>query len=194
MTVTIICYPVVIKVGKMVAAGLDVVPYIRGVQLILIGYNGYTKGSRFENDKMVRDEIVRATGRVRNHMQNIFDSQFKADNIEIARAAKQCIEECDYLIEDVQKSVSGMEHAFLSGQRSPSNRDLKKLIKHDHDVIEMVTKAVNIANSAELSTATSDGNAKQLTMQTTQLVTSCKGFFGARANVLAGLKQKKVKR
>tara|TARA_B000000532_G_C18847519_1_gene397934 strand:- start:82 stop:618 length:537 start_codon:yes stop_codon:yes gene_type:complete len=178
----------------MVAGGLDVVPYIRGVQLILIGYNGYTKGSRFENDKMVRDEIVRATGRVRSHMQNIFDSQFKADNIEVARAAKQCIEECDYLIEDVQKSVSGMEHAFLSGQRSPSNRDLKKLIKHDHDVIEMVTKAVNIANSAELSTATSDGNAQQLTMQTTQLVTSCKGFFGARANVLAGLKQKKVKK
>ena len=52
----------------MVTGGLDVVPYIRGVQLILIGYNGYTKGSRFENDKMVRDEIVRATGRVRSHM------------------------------------------------------------------------------------------------------------------------------
>ena len=104
------------------------------------------------------------------------------------------MEECDYLIEDVQKSASGMEHAFLSGQRSPSNRDLKKLIKHDHDVIDMVTKAVNIANSAELSTSTSDGNAKQLTMQTTQVLTSCKGFFGARKNVLAGLKQKKVKK
>ena len=116
---------------------------------------------------MVRDEIVRATGRVRSHMQNIFDSQFKADNIEVARVAKQCIEECDYLIEDVQKSVSGMEHAFLSGQRSPSNRDLKKLIKHDHDVIEMVTKAVNIANSAEHSMAAADVNTQQLVMQTT---------------------------
>ena len=178
----------------MVGTPLDVVPYIRGVQLVLIGYNGYTKGSRFENDKMVRDEIVRAVGRIRSHMQNIFDSQFKADNIEIARAAKQCMEECDYLIEDVQKSVSGMEHAFLSGQRSPSNRDLKKLIKHDHEVIEMVTKAVNIANSAELSTATADGKSQQLTMQTTQMITSCKGFFGARSNVLAGLKQKKVKK
>ena len=164
----------------MVGTPLDVVPYIRGVQLVLIGYNGYTKGSRFENDKMVRDEIVRAVGRVRSHMQNIFDSQFKDENLEIARAAKQCMEECDYLIEDVQKSASGMEHAFLSGQRSPSNRDLKKLIKHDHDVIDMVTKAVNIANSAELSTSTSDGNAKQLTMQTTQVITSCKEFFGPR--------------
>ena len=97
----------------MVGTPLDVVPYIRGVQLVLIGYNGYTKGSRFENDKMVRDEIVRAVGRVRSHMQNIFDSQFKDENLEIARAAKQCMEECDYLIEDVQKSASGMELSLI---------------------------------------------------------------------------------
>ena len=178
----------------MVAVPLDVVPYIRGVQLVLIGYNGYTKGSRFETDKMVRDEITRAVGRVRNHMQNIFDIQFREKQMTIARAAKQCMEECDYLIEDVKKAVSGMEHAFLSGQRSPSNRDLKKLIKHDHEVIDMVTKAVNIANSAENSLATGQDNPQQLILQTTQMVTSSKGFFGARANVLAGLRQKKVKK
>lgn len=178
----------------MVAIPLDIVPYIRGVQLVLIGYNGYTKGSRFETDKMVRDEISRAVGRVRNHMQNIFDIQFKQNDLEVARAAKQCIEECDYLIEDVKKATSGMEHAFLSGQRSPSNKSLKKLIKHDHEVIDMVTKAVNIANSAEQSIAIETHNSKQLILQTTQMLTSCKGFFGARANVLAGLRQKKVKK
>ena len=178
----------------MVGTPLDVVPYIRGVQLVLLGYNGYTKGSRFENDKMVREEISRATGRVRSHMQNIFDSQFKAGNLELARAAKQCMEECDFLIEDVRKAIAGMEHAFLSGQRSPSNRDLKKLIKHDHEVIDMVTKAVNIANSAEQSIATGEGNAQQMSLQSTQMITSCRGFFGARANVLAGLKHKKMKK
>ena len=178
----------------MVGTPLDVVPYIRGVQLVLLGYNGYTKGSRFENDKMVREEISRATGRVRSHMQNIFDSQFKAGNLEIARAAKQCMEECDFLIEDVRKAIAGMEHAFLSGQRSPSNRDLKKLIKHDHEVIDMVTKAVNIANSAEQSIATGEGDAQQMSLQSTQMITSCRGFFGARANVLAGLKHKKMKK
>lgn len=178
----------------MVGTPLDVVPYIRGVQLVLLGYNGYTKGSRFENDKMVREEISRAAGRVRSHMQNIFDSQFKAGNLEIARAAKQCMEECDFLVEDVRKAIAGMEHAFLSGQRSPSNRDLKKLIKHDHEVIDMVTKAVNIANSAEQSIATGEGDAQQMSLQSTQMITSCRGFFGARANVLAGLKHKKVKK
>jgi hypothetical protein len=175
----------------MVGTPLDILPYIRGVQLILVGYNGYTKGSRLENDKIVREEITRATTRVRSHMQNVFDSQFKGGNIAVARAAKQCMEECDYLIEDVDKSVSGMEHAFLSGQRSPTNKDLKKLIKHDHDVIEMVTKGVNLANSSEHSIATGEGNPKQFVMQTTQIISSCRGFFGERATILAGLKQKK---
>ena len=178
----------------MVGTPLDILPYIRGVQLVLVGYNGYTKGSRLENDKIVREEIIRATTRVRSHMQNVFDSQFKGGNIDVARAAKQCMEECDYLIEDVGKAVSGMEHAFLSGQRSPTNKDLKKLIKHDHDVIEMVTKGVNLANSSEHSIATGEGNPKQLVMQTTQIISSCRGFFGERATVLAGLKQKKVKK
>ena len=178
----------------MVGTPIDVVPYIRGVQLVLIGYNGYTKGSRFENDKIVREEIVRAASRVRNHMENIFDVQFREENISLARAAKRCMEECDYLIEDVNKSASGMEHAFLSGQHSPSNKDLKKLIKHDHEVIDMITKAVNIANSAEHSMAIGDGNSKQLVMQTTQMITSCRGFFGARMNILSGLKSKKKRK
>ena len=89
----------------MVGTPVDVIPYIRGVQLVLIGYNGYTKGSRIENDKIVREEITRATSRVRSHMENIFDIQFREGNIDLARAAKRCIEECDYLIEDVKIKI-----------------------------------------------------------------------------------------
>jgi hypothetical protein len=178
----------------MVGTPVDVIPYIRGVQLVLIGYNGYTKGSRIENDKIVREEIARAASRVRSHMENIFDTQFKEGNLGVARAAKRCLEECDYLIEDVSKAASGMEHAFLSGQSSPSNKDLKKLIKHDHEVIEMITKAVNIANSSEHSLATGEGDSKQFVMQTTQMISSCRGFFKARANILSGLKSKKNKK
>ena len=97
-------------------------------------------------------------------------------------------------IEDVNKSVSGMQHAFLSGQKSPTRGELKRLIKHDHDVIDMVTKAVNLANAAEQSIVLQEGNERQLVMRTTQLVTSCRGFFGSRANILAGLSQKKKRK
>lgn len=178
----------------MIGTPLDVLPLIRGVQLVLNGYNGYTKDSRFENDKMIREEISRAASRVRSHMQNIFDSKFKEGELSIARAAKQCMEECDYLIEDVNKSASGMKHAFLSGQRTPSNKDLKKLITHDHEVIEMITTAVNLANSSEHSIATGEGDPKKIILQTTQKISSCRGFYGSRAKILSGLKQKRVKK
>ena len=175
----------------MIGTPIDVLPYIRGVQLILSGYNGYAKGSRIETDKMVRAELIRAVTRVRSHMQNIFQSQFREGDMSCARAAKQCIEECDYLCEDINKAIAGMEHAFLSGQRSPSNKDLKNLIKHDHNVVEMVTKAVNLANKAEDLIAKADDDSKQHILQTTQLIASCKGFFAARADILSGLRKKK---
>ena len=178
----------------MIGLPVEVLPYVRGVQLVLVGYSGYTKGSRIKVDKMVRNEIVRAIGRIRNHMQIILQNQYMVGNLDLAQKAKICMEECDNLIEDVNKSVSGMQHAFLSGQKSPTRGELKRLIKHDHDVIDMVTKAVNLANSAEQSIALQDGNERQLVLHTTQLVTSCRGFFGARANILAGLSQKKKRK
>ena len=95
----------------MIGTPVDIIPVIRGVQLVLIGYNGYTKGSRYETDRMVRDEIIRAAGRVRSHMQNVFDNEFKNGNMQTARSAKQCMEECDYLMEDVKKAVAGIIYA-----------------------------------------------------------------------------------
>ena len=177
----------------MIGTPLDAMPYIRGIQLILTGYSGYSKGKRHDTDQMIRGEIIRAGGRVRSHMQNIHDTCFRDDDITSARAAKQCMEECDMMTNDVEKAATGMDHAFLSGQRSVSGGDLKRLIKHDHDVIEMVTEAVNLSNSAEHCLATGDDKMLQVIRQTTQKMSSCRGFFGARTTILQGLKQKKKK-
>ena len=81
---------------------------------------------------------------------------------------------------------------LFSGSRSVKVSDLKKLIKHDHDVIEMVTKAINIANSAEhaFSTNKSSDDVISLIQQCQQMVTSCQGFFTSRNKILGGLRQK----
>jgi hypothetical protein len=177
----------------MLGTPLDVLPYVRGIQMILSGYSGYTKGKRRDADKLIREEIVRAAGRTRSHISNIHDSAFKDGAIPIARAAKAACTEIDALVEDVDKSPTGMDHAFFSGSRSASNSDLKKLIKHDHDVIEMVTKSVNIANSAEhgFNSGLSPEEIIKLIRQCQQMTTSCRGFFGTRATILGGLRQKK---
>ena len=176
----------------MIGTQFDVLPYVRGIQMVLSKYEGYTKGKRRDADKLIRDEIIRASGRARAHIVNVHDSSFKDGAIPIARAAKAACTEIDVLIEDVNKATTGMNHAFFSGNRSASNSDLKKLIKHDHDVIEMVTKAINISNSAEraFSTSKPDEEVKNYIQQCQQMITSCRGFYNSRAKILGGLRQK----
>lgn len=176
----------------MPAVPIEVLPYIRGIQLVLSSYEGYTKGKRREADKLIRDEIKRAGTRARNHISNIQDIAFKTDKLTVAKIAKLAATEIDSLIEDVDKSVTGMNHAFFAGSRSAKVSDLKSLIKHDHDVIEMVTKAINIANSAEhaFSSNKNDEEVTNLIQQCQQMITSCQGFFNSRNKILGGLRQK----
>ena len=176
----------------MPAIPIEVLPYIRGIQLVLSRYEGYTKGKRREADKLIREEIKRAGTRARNHISNIHDIAFKTERLSIAKIAKLATTEIDSLIEDVDKSVSGMNHAFFAGSRSVKVSDLKNLIKHDHDVIEMVTKAINIANSAEhaFSSNKTDDDVTNLIQQCQQMITSCQGYFNSRNKILGGLRQK----
>ena len=76
----------------MIGTPLDVLPFVRGIQMVLTGYSGYTKEKRQEADKMVREEVIRATGRVRSHLENIHESAYRDSNIKVARAAKQAME------------------------------------------------------------------------------------------------------
>ena len=178
---------------NMVGTPFDVLPYVRGIQMVLSGYEGYTKGKRRNADLAIREEIKRCGTRVRNHIMNVHDSCFREKKIDISKAAKACCNTIDLLIEDIDKSPTGMNHAFFSGQRSASVSVLKKLIKHDHDVIEMMTKAVNISNSVEhaFSSDKTDNEIKSLIRQCEQMVTSSRGYYSARTTVLDGLRQKK---
>ena len=50
---------------NMVGTPLDVLPYVRGIQMVLSGYEGYTKGKRRDADLAIREEIKRCgLGRV----------------------------------------------------------------------------------------------------------------------------------
>lgn len=185
--------PYQFRMVNMVGTPLDVLPYVRGIQMILSGYEGYTKGKRRNADLAIRDEIKRCGTRARNHIMNVHDNGFREKKISIAKTAKACCNTIDLLIEDIDKSPTGMTHAFFSGQRSASVSVLKKLIKHDHDVIEMMTKAVNISNSVEHAFASdkTDDEVKSLIRKCEQMITSSRGYYSARSTVLEGLRQKK---
>ncbi|MBC8437664.1 MAG: hypothetical protein H8D82_00165 [Euryarchaeota archaeon] len=175
----------------MIGLPTDALPYIRGIQLVISGYSGYTKDKRRETDLAVRHEIIRSTGRVQTHLSNVHDQSYRDGNLQITRSCKQAMEEIDQFRNEVEKAETGHDHPFFSTHKSISKSDLKKLIKHDHDVIEMVTKAVNIANSCEHahSSGSEIADVVKFARQSQQMISSCRGFFNARSSILKGMKR-----
>ena len=45
----------------MVVIPIEVLPYVRGIQMVLSSYEGYTKGKRRDADKLIREEIAQFT-------------------------------------------------------------------------------------------------------------------------------------
>ena len=178
---------------KMVGTPVDALPYLRGIQAVLAGYEGYTKGKRRTADRAIRDEIIRAARRTRAHIANIHDAAFLNSDLTMALVAKQCCTSIDALIEEVAKASSGLPNSFFSSHRAVTNGDLKRLIRHDHHAIMMVKKATNIANAAEreLTQASEEGAVHGLVQRCQQMVTSATGFFSERTMLLDGLRQKK---
>ena len=172
----------------MIGTPADIIKYTRAVQILLKGYSGYKKGKRIETDKQIREEIVRTSIRARQHMQNIHDRSVDDDNIQAVRNTRSCMQEIDALIEDVEKSSSGTTHAFFAGQRTVSNKDLKALIVHDHEVIEMLTGAVNLSNDSERALQQRSEELIPTIQRCQQMISSGRGFYTERSNLLNGLK------
>lgn len=163
----------------------DALPYIRAIQLLLGGYGAYSREKRRETDVAVREEVARAATRVRNHLNNVHDAAYRNKDTELAAVCARAIEEVDVLRNEVELAATGGEHPFFSLQKSASKKSIKNLIKHDHDTLDMVTKAVNISNDLEAAHAEQDGE-KCLTdvRKCQQLLSSCRGHFSARGRVL----------
>ena len=164
----------------MVVTPNELIRYTRAIQAILTGYSGYIKGKRIETDQQVREEIIRASTRCRQHIQNIHDAGLRQSNMHLAKECKSCIHELDALIEDVDKSSSGARGAFFTSQKKLTNKDLKTLIRHDKEVIEMVTEAVRLSNDAERSMQQGSEETIPALMQCQQKVSSCRGFYSER--------------
>ena len=160
------------------------------------GYGVHRREQRREADVAVREEVARASGRVRNHLNNVHDSAYRAGDTELAQECALALEEVDALRNDVELAATGADHPFFSRQKGVSKRTINRLIKHDHATLEMVRKAVNASNDLEKTYAESNGNSKRMengsvTVESIrrcqQLVSSCRGHFSERNGVLRGI-------
>lgn len=167
----------------------DALPYVRAIQLIIGGYGAYSREKKREDDVAVREEVSRAATRVRNHLNNVHDAAYRADDTELAAACARAIEEIDALKNDVEKAATGGEHPFFSLQKGASKSVIKKLVKHDHNTLTMLGKAVNKSNEVEVESASGEmENTVQEVAECQRLVSSCRGHFSERNSVLRGIR------
>ena len=160
--------------------------YVRALGMIVGGYGAYTRGKRRETDVAVKAEIVRCADRVRTHVENVHDDAYRDGNVKLAKACQSTIEEIDALRNDVNLGETGGEHPFFSKQTTASKKVLAKLIKHDHETITLLVKAVNRSNDLEKAAA-EGGDAMKAVRETRQLVSSVRGHFSERRAVLKGI-------
>jgi len=161
--------------------------YVRALGMIVGGYGAYTRGKRRETDVAVKAEIVRCADRVRTHVENVHDSAYSDGDVKLAKECAKTIEEIDALRNDVNMGETGGEHPFFSKQISANKKTLNKLIKHDHETLTILVKAVNLSNDLEKASAEGD-NAVQVARSTRQLVSSVRGHFSERRAVLRKIK------
>jgi hypothetical protein len=167
----------------------DVLPYVRALRMMLGGYGAYSREKRRETDVAVREEISRCAMRARNHLANVHDNAYRDGNTAIARACKLAMGDIDSLRNDVDHAETGGEHSRFSRHTKINKKTQNQLIKHDHDTLQMVSKAVNVSNDLEDAHAKGEGAEAciQLARSTQQLVSSCRGHFSERRAVLKRL-------
>ncbi len=161
--------------------------YVRALGMIVGGYGAYTRGKRRETDVAVKAEIVRCADRVRTHVENVHDAAYSDGDVKLAKECAKTIEEIDALRNDVNMGETGGEHPFFSKQISANKKTLNKLIKHDHETLTILVKAVNLSNDLEKDSA-EGGDAVQTARNTRQLVSSVRGHFSERRAVLREIK------
>ena len=164
----------------------DTLSYVRALGLIVGGYSAYQRDKRRETDVAVKEEILRCADRVRTHVENVHDDAYRDGNVKLAKACQSTIEEIDALRNDVNLGETGGEHPFFSKQITTSKKVLAKLIKHDHETITLLVKAVNRSNDLEKAAA-EGGDAMKAVRETRQMVSSVRGHFSERRAVLKGI-------
>ena len=165
----------------------DTITYVRALGLIVGGYGAYNRDKRRETDVAIKEEIVRCADRVRTHVENVHDAAYNDGNITLAKECTKTIEEIDALRNEVNLGETGGEHPFFSKQISANKKTLNQLIKHDHETLTILVKAVNQSNDLEKAVVDGEDAISEVRF-TKQLISSVRGHFSERRAVLRKIK------
>jgi len=91
-----------------------------------------------EKDLVVRQKLIRELDKAREYIKIILDEPKIGNNDEISDIGKSLMDDLDIFSNEIELSEVGHKYPLFSPQKSASGRTVKKLIKYDSSIIEMM--------------------------------------------------------
>ncbi len=113
---------------------------IEVVVKLITEYTGYRKDRLKEDDILVRKRLQSEILKAQEHSRNILELLHEKQDKKSITGLKKVKDELDVFSSEVELSIMGHKYPFFTIQRarSPSEGDLKKLIKFDGDMLESI--------------------------------------------------------
>lgn len=143
-----------------------------------------------EQDSEIRQKIVREVENAKQYLKNIEKNTDSEEYLLFHNDLHSVIDEIDIFVQEVEYSESGHKYPLFSPQESASGKDLKKIKKYDHSMIDAVVALAEACH--QLETAIIDDEVGLDPMvelkRIRQYVTKTRNEYRKRLDVLKGVK------
>ncbi|MGB1633239.1 MAG: hypothetical protein ACPHEN_07655 [Candidatus Poseidoniaceae archaeon] len=119
---------------------------LEALKTIVNAYSGYEKGKFMKSDEAIRSEIQRRCEMITRHAEKI-QEEVHNDGHRVARTMlEDLIESLGLFRSEAQFSISSNSVSQHSAIGKLKNKAIRKLVTHDHEVLQGLVEATRMAN------------------------------------------------
>lgn len=119
---------------------------LEALKTIVNAYSGYEKGKFMNSDEAIRSEIQRRCEMITRHAEKI-QEEVHIDGHRAARTMlEHLIESLSMFRSEAQFSISSNSVSQHSAIGKLKNKAIRKLVTHDHEVLQGLVEATRMAN------------------------------------------------
>ena len=119
---------------------------LEALKTIVNAYSGYEKGKFMNSDEAIRSEIQRRCEMITRHAEKI-QQEVHSDGHRAARTMlENLIDSLSLFRSEAQFSISSNSVSQHSAIGKLKNKAIRKLVTHDHEVLQGLVEATRMAN------------------------------------------------
>ena len=119
---------------------------VQAVRAIATAYDGYEKGRFMKSDEAIRSEIQRRCEMISRHVEKIQNDVHRNGNREARTMLDTMLECINTLRTEAQFSITSNHVSKHSGVGTLNAKSVRKLVKHDGEVLQSLVDSTRMAN------------------------------------------------